>query len=113
MKSMKCKRKFHKSGEKISPKDKKIKTKIDQLTPLKMASVDRSPTQDPISDIDWNKLVDKIDRIERQTEDISDIKKVVAELKNDFKTYEERSISLETALNEYSSRTEAIEKKLA
>ena len=54
---------------------------------MKMASFDKSPALHSPTDIDLKKLVDKIDRAGRQLEVISDMKKVVVELKNDLRSY--------------------------
>ena len=108
------KRKLQKSGEKVSPEDKKQKNicQLDQMAEVKSNLSEDLGLLDKSKDLKWDKLMSKIDDISKQTEDIKDIKKVVAEVKADILAFKEKTSDIEKALNIYIEKTETIEKKV-
>ena len=65
---------------------------------------------DKSKELKWDKLMSKIDGTSKQTEDIKNIKNVVAEVKCDILTFKEKASDIEKALNIYFAKIETIEK---
>ena len=114
MPPVKNKRKLRKSGEKLSPKDKKAKN---ICHPGQMAEVranlddDIQPTEIPNKN-EWDKLMKKINDISKRTEDIQDIKKDVAEVKSNILGFQTRLVAIESQLKDQVQKTDKLEKKV-
>ena len=98
-KANKIKRKHRKSGEKLSPKDKKYKSIQDFVLLDKMATAGNSIVCDgkedsvAISTKQWQELMDKIDGINKKTDEImniiKDIKNIKTELSDVTRKYDD------------------------
>ena len=120
MPSRNIKRKLNKSGEKVSPKDKKSKSLIKEHK-TKMDSQDTSCSEQDeacraqvvsVSKDQWDSLMDKIEKISEKTEEIDNISQNISGFREDVKTLHTKCQGIETSLGIYIERTKAVEKKV-
>ena len=120
MPSYKSKRKFHKSGEKVSPKEKKTKSVRDHFETMAEKTIDKPSVSSGqkktdsigITSDQWDKLMSKIDNIKEQTEDIKSIKTSIEGLKTNFGSLQKKCTDLESSLTYHAEKCEKIEKKV-
>ena len=119
--SSRSKRKLNKSGEKVSPKDKKSKSVKSYMVklPVIMASANTGEQNrsdncelSAVPSTEWQKLMQKIDDIDKRTKGIKDIKDAMTEVKKDVNNLRTKCESMQTALDEYANRTINLEKKM-
>ena len=110
------KRKLNKSGEKVSPKDKKSKSVKEYMK--KMASheegecvTENSKTVSVTND-KWQSLMDKIEKINVKTEEIKKINNNIDGFRKEVKELNDKCQGIENSLDFYIKKSEAIEKKL-
>ena len=122
MPSHKLKRKFHRSGEKVSPQEKKSKSVLKDNSG-KMATSQNTEKTVELKETDksnyigitseqWQKLMDKIDNISEQSKGIQCINQNVQEMRKDMDSIQKDFRDLEESLNFHIKKVETTDKKL-
>ena len=112
---MRPKRKHQKSGEKLSPLEKKTKSLLKEKEKSDTAMSETKPKTPPESTgtpkaRSWEDLVIKIDDIAIKTDDIAKIRKSLDEVKAEIGYFKKRYQELELTINKYTNKTEELEK---
>ena len=117
----KSKRKLRKSGDKISPKDKKHRFIKGFISTNKMATSDSSimeedlkPAEDNvcIPRSEWKELMAKIDGINKRTGEILNIKSSIEDIKGELSIIKSRYSEVEDKVHQYQETTRKVEERL-